>query len=228
MYKIWLEHQLPENQSPRPLLPRSGMQGVSTLKWPDDQGTKPWAGGFEDMAVGRKHALAIYFPYPGRMMKVSESSGTHVCIGHWLFCGLQMLFSALLTVSTRQSPLPKAPLQQLSSACSGLALCLCGSVPRGGQLGVLPGACGVGTGPLRTCQREDHWSRVGTRQFPAGTVRSLCLFTAEVAAGRRNSRKGRRGGGSYGTQGTFVIFLICIVNLAYYPIERQGGGAFDF
>lgn len=90
------------------------------------------------MAIGRKHALAIYFPYPERTMKESESRSMSAYIGHWLFCGLQMLFGALLTVSTSQSPLPEAPLQQLSSACSGLALCLCGSVPQGGQLGVLP------------------------------------------------------------------------------------------
>lgn len=58
---------------------------VSALKWPDQEGAKPWAGEFEDMAVGRKHALAICFTYPGRTMEESESRSLRVCIRHWLF-----------------------------------------------------------------------------------------------------------------------------------------------
>lgn len=87
------------------------------------------------MAGGRKHALAIYLPYPGRTEKAAARMSA---LSTGFFCGLQMLFGALLTQSTRQPPLPEVPLRQLSSACSDLALCLCGSVPQGGQLGVLP------------------------------------------------------------------------------------------
>lgn len=206
--------------------PLSHAGRVSTLKWPDHQGTKPWAG-FKDMAVGRKHALAIYFPYPGRTMKESESSGTHVCIRHWLFLWVADAPRCLADTEHKAASTPRSTIATAVLGLLGPGFVSLWQCSSGWPAGCSPQiACGIGTGPLRTCQREDHWSRVGTQQFPAGTLRSLCLFTTEVAAGPRNSRKGRRGGESYGTPDMFVIFLICVVHLAYYPTERQG--AFDF
>jgi hypothetical protein len=148
----------------------------------------------------------------------------HVCL-HWALAFLWVADAVRCLADSEHKSVP-TPRSTIATAVLSLlgpgfvSLWQCSS---GWPAGCSPQiACSVGTGPLRTCQREDHWSRVGTRQFPAGTLRSLCLFTAGVAAGRRNSRKGRRGGGSYGTWGMFVIFLICVVHLAYYPIERQG------
>lgn len=159
------------------------------------------------MAVAQRHALAGCFTYPGRTEKESESSSTHVCIRHWLFLWVADALRCLADTEHKAASIPQSTIATAVPGLLGPGFVSLWQCSSGWPAGCPPQiACGVGTGPLRTCQREDHWSRVGSRQLPAGTLRTVCLFTAEVAAGRRNSRKGRRGGGSYGTRDVFVIF----------------------
>lgn len=178
------------------------------------------------MAVGRKHATAIYFPYPGSTVKESEKQ-QHTCLHYAsaFFCGLQMLFGALLTRSSRR-------LCSLKRHCNswpwlGWAwLCVSVVVLLGVASWVFsPDSLWCWQDPLRSCQREEHWRRIGTRHLSAGTRRGLRLCPLRLQL-EGETPEGRRGGESYGPQDVFVIFLICVVHLAYYPIERLG--EFDF
>lgn len=58
------------------------------------------------MAVGGKHAPATYFTYPGKTMKESESSSTHVCIMHWLFLWLADALQCLSDTALRAASAP--------------------------------------------------------------------------------------------------------------------------
>lgn len=141
------------------------------------------------MAVGRKHATAIYFPYPGSTVKESEKQ-QHTCLHYAsaFFLWVADAVRCLADTELKAPLLPEAPLQQLALAWLGLALRLCGGAPRGGQLGVLP------RWPVVLARPSEKLPKRGTlaqdrHQAPLcrNSERSPSVPT-EVAAGRRNSR----------------------------------------
>lgn len=169
------ENQLPENQpqlSPLPCL-SSAVVGIAlplrscpvwenTARdrsiWGRDCRPKPWT----------SHLFYISWENNEEGGRKWEQAVLHYAFA---FCGLQMLFGALLTRSTSRPLLPKVPSQQL--LLPGRAwLCISVVVFLGLASWVFsPDSLQPWHWPSGKLPKEERWSRMGMRHLSAGTLK---------------------------------------------------------